>query len=179
MSVHHEIRFISQYADIGDHEWRARGCGVASLKMVMDFWSRSPVAARTATLDELLRAGVTGGAYMESIGWHHRGLANIAGGYGYKDIYNVDLAPRSPTPKEPMEAWRMMLKELRSGPVLASVWRHLDPPAGGHILVVHGWDGELVSIADPMEMTAKEGFKLLALKPFLRYFKNRYIVIRP
>jgi hypothetical protein len=175
----YNVPFSSQYADIGHHEWRARGCGIASLKMLFDYWHSLDANNKTTSLDELLQSGLSAKAYVEGVGWHHRGLAELGKAFGYGDSYNVDLAPNGPNPKTPEEAWAELAKELESGPVMASVWRHLDPtPSGGHIVLVCGWDGELVAIADPMEMTAAEGVKMMALRSFLHLYKQRHIVVR-
>jgi hypothetical protein len=174
-----DVPFSSQYADLGDHEWRARGCGVASLKMMMDFWHGRNAANRTASLDELLRAGLAIGAHMKDIGWTHRGLVELAKQYGYEG-YNMDLAPQSPNPKTLDQAWTSLVHELERGPVMVSVWRYFEPePHGGHMVVVTGWDGQLVALNDPIEMSEREGRKLLALESFLHAFKQRYVVIRP
>ena len=67
-----DVPFVSQYADLGRHEWRARGCGIASLKMVLDFYGTHIL------LEELLSVGLELGAYREGIGWSHGGLVSIA-----------------------------------------------------------------------------------------------------
>lgn len=171
--THYDVPFTSQFADLGDHQWRARGCGIAALKMVMDFWGNAP------SLDELLREGLVAGAYREGIGWSHRGLAMVAQAHGYQ-ASNVDVAPASPTPETADQAWQMLIGELERGPVLVSVWRSLDPqPHGGHIVVLTGWDGTLVSFNDPIERSASEGQKVLVREVFMRLFKQRWIIIHP
>lgn len=162
----YDVPFSSQYTDLGHHEWRARGCGIASLKMVMDFWHAQNAAKQTVSLDELLQAGLARGAYLEHVGWKHRGLAELAQHYGY-EAYNVEGA-----------SWEMLLAELERGPVLASVFSRFDPSSrDGHIIAVTGWDGALVAFNDPIKLDAREGKKLLALQTFLPAFKQRYIVI--
>jgi hypothetical protein len=175
----HDVPFSSQYADLGHHEWRARGCGIASLKMVMDFWHARNPNNRTVPLDELLQMGLAQGAHIKNVGWSHRGLAQLAQHYGYV-AHNVDVAPNSPTPKTQQEAWSMLLADLAQGPMLTSVFSRFDPTSrDGHIIVVTGWDGALVAFNDPVEMDAWEGKKLLALQTFLPAFKQRFIVVRP
>jgi len=173
------VPFISQYIDIGHHEWRARGCGIASLSMVMAYWhscdSRHPMPA----LDILLKRGQEIGAYREGIGWSHAGLVRLASEFGYEG-YNVDGAPQSPTPKSVDESWAHVLDELERGPILASVYAGLNPQrGGGHIIVITGFENGLVSFNDPEERTQQEGLRNLALNVFLPAFKQRFIVIRP
>jgi hypothetical protein len=171
----HEIPFSSQYTDLGDHEWRARGCGVASLKMVMDFYN----ASSAPSLDELLKTGREIGAHIEGVGWSHFGLVRLAQRYGL-DGFNADWAERSPTPKTAEDAWAILASELEHGPVLASVYNGMDPiRGGGHIVVITGFHNGLVFFNDPEQMVEREGRRILALGVFLLAFKRRYIVIRP
>lgn len=177
--VRHDVPFLSQYTDLGDHQWRARGCGIVALKMALDFWhSRDPVN-RTGSLDELLRDGIAIGAYREGIGWSHGGLAALARQYGY-EAFNADWAPNGPTPKSAADAWEALLAELADGPVLASVWSGLDPDrGGGHIILITGFSDDLAAFNDPEERTEWEGRKLMAPERLLRAFKRRYVVVRP
>jgi hypothetical protein len=177
--VKYDIPFVSQYADLGDHEWRSRGCGIASLAMVLGYWHRRNSANRTLPVDMLLRAGLDAGAYREGIGWTHAGLFRIARDLGY-DGQTFDFAERGPTPKDAHGAWQELLRSLADGPVMASVFSGLDPGrGGGHIVVVTGWDGNLVSFADPEEMTAWDGNRLIVLERFLTGYKRRFIAVRP
>ena len=145
----------------------------------MDYWHGLDSANRTATLEELLAHGLEVGAYLQGIGWSHRGLVEVAHRYGYKG-FNVDSADNSLTPKSPHEAWAMVTRELEQGPLLVSVFAGLDPyRGGGHIVVLTGVHDELTFFNDPEEMSAREGYKTVALEAFLRAFKRRYIVIRP
>jgi len=173
------VPFSSQYTDLGQHEWRARGCGIASLHMVLRYWHAQDATRQLPSLDQLLERGLAVGAYREKIGWTHAGLVNLSRQYGYEG-FNVDVAPNSPTPKTVEEAWSSLAKELSSGPVLASVYAGLDPVrGGGHIIVVTGFHDGLVFFNDPEEMSEWEGRRMLALEVFLRAFKHRYIVVRP
>lgn len=171
--MQYDVPFSSQYSDLGHHEWRARGCGIASLKMVMDFYHPGP------SLDGLLAVGREIGAYREGIGWTHRGLVELARRYGF-DGFNADWAENGPTPKTADEAWQTLVAELAHGPVLASVFAGLDPArGGGHIVAVTGFHDGLVFFNDPEQLTEKEGRKALALAAFLPAFKRRYVVVRP
>jgi len=175
----HTVPFSSQYADLGHHEWRARGCGIASLHMVMRFWHAADPALGMPTLDALLERGRAIGAYRDGIGWSHGGLVTLAREYGYTG-YNVDHAANGPTPHDTDASWAALTTELDRGPVLVSVYSGLDPDrGGGHIVVVTGAADGLVFFNDPEEMHAWEGRRILALPAFLRVYKRRYIVIRP
>ncbi|MEK9208945.1 MAG: C39 family peptidase [Patescibacteria group bacterium] len=175
----YRVPFSSQYTDLGHHEWRARGCGITALKMVMDYWHGLNAVHRTATLEEVLAQGLRNGAYLPGVGWSHKGLVEVARHFGYTG-FNVDYAPNGPTPKSLSEAWDLLVKEIESGPILVSVFAGLDPyRKGGHIVVLTGAHDGLVFLNDPEEMSEREGRKALALKAFLPAFKRRYIVIQP
>ena len=175
----HDVPFTSQYADIGHHEWRARGCGIAALKMVLDYWHDRNVTQYAVVLDTLLREGLEAGSYRDGIGWTHRGLVRIAHRYGY-DGFSVDYASNGPNPKTAVAAWDALILELERGPVLASVFSRMDPGrGGGHIIVITGFHDGIVAYNDPEELEEHEGRKLLALDVFLRAFKRRFIIIRP
>jgi len=102
--MHHDVPFVSQYADLGDHEWRSRGCGIASLAMVLGYWHLRDPANRTMSVDELLRTGLEAGAYRQGIGWTHAGLLGVATALGY-DGRTGDHAERGSTPKNAPAAW--------------------------------------------------------------------------
>ncbi len=171
------VPFLSQYADLGHHEWRARGCGITALKMVMDYWHGVDARNQAISLDELLSEGLASQAYREGVGWTHRGLAELAQSHGYES-FNVDFAPQGKTPKALDEAWSMLVVELERGPVLASVYAGMDPNrGGGHIVVVTGFHDGMVLFNDPEEMAPREGQKSIALEAFLLAFKRRYIVV--
>jgi hypothetical protein len=177
--MNHVVPFTSQYSDLGHHEWRARGCGIASLHMMMRYWHALDGRNQLPTLDELLERGRAVGAYREGVGWTHAGLVSLAVAYGYNG-FNADYAPQSPTPKSADDAWQDLVSELERGPVMASVYAGLDATrGGGHIVVVTGVQDELVHFNDPEEMSEREGLRILAADVFLRAFKQRYIVIRP
>lgn len=175
----YNVPYSSQYTDLGHHEWRARGCGIASLHMVMAYWHAQDAGNQLPSLNDLLTRGRAIGAYREGIGWTHAGLVNLAVEFGYNG-FNADFAPQSPEPKSAEDAWASLAGDLSRGPVMASVYAGLDAArGGGHIVVVTGIQDNLVHLNDPEEMSEREGKRILALSVFLPAFKRRYIVIRP
>ena len=57
--------------------WSGRGCGIASLRMVLEGFGC--VCGRQG---EMISKGLAAGAYKEGIGWIHGKLAEMAGNYG-------------------------------------------------------------------------------------------------
>jgi ABC-type bacteriocin/lantibiotic exporter with double-glycine peptidase domain len=169
-----EIAFISQHSDIDDPTWRYRGCGIAALKMLMNYWHAEHEANSSPDTNELLEAGLKLGAYLENIGWSHRGLINIAKKYNYTG-YNVDEPNR-----DAEELYSEMLQVLDNMPLLASVYSKLNPSlGGGHIVVIAGIEGDNLIIYDPEESSPETGRILISKDKFLNGWKKRYIVIEP
>lgn len=57
--------------------WTMRGCGIASLRMVLD-----GLGCSCGGQGEMISRGLAAGAYKEGTGWIHWGLAHMAGGFG-------------------------------------------------------------------------------------------------
>jgi ABC-type bacteriocin/lantibiotic exporter with double-glycine peptidase domain len=169
-----EIGFVSQHSDINDPTWRYRGCGIAALKMLMNYWQSENEACASPATEDLLQTGLALGAYLENIGWSHRGLINIAKKYGYNG-YNVDEPNRNSE-----ELYGEMSKVLEAMPLMASVYSKFDPSrGGGHIVVVSGTEGDDLIIYDPEELSSETGRTLISKDKFLNGWKKRYIVIEP
>lgn len=168
------VQLVSQQTDLQDPEWQYRGCGIAALKMVMNYWQASDEVNASPPIDELLAAGLKLNAYVQNIGWSHAGLVNIAKQYGY-DGKNYDLAG-----SDAETAWSSLMEQLRNGPVMASVYSKFDSArGGGHIVLLTGIDGNTVYLNDPEEITSEQGLKTMELADFLTAWKKRYIVIFP
>jgi hypothetical protein len=161
---------------------RLNGCGIASLKMLFDYWHKQDKANRSVkNIDTLYEEGLEAGAHAEGIGWMHAGLANIAKLYGY-EAYNADFGPKSADPKDSDEAFKQLIKELKKGPVMASVFRGFDPEdwqGGGHLVVVTGINEHAIRLNDPEPVEGSDGRRVMPIASFKRAFKHRYIVVRP
>jgi hypothetical protein len=177
--MRYDVPFISQFTDITNSDWQWRSCGIAALKMVLDYWHACDSFNRTVDVDELHRIGIQESAYRPGIGWTHAGLAAAACRLGYT-AYNRDWAEQGPTPKDEATAWHLTLEELTAGPVLVSVYSGFERSrGGGHIAVLTGHEDEVVFLNDPEQQCTREGVRVLALRSFLKAFKYRIIVVRP
>lgn len=67
-----DVPYYSQHFDVEAQQWRRKACGVASVKMVLDF-----LGASTSSLDEMIEQGASFGGYNSS-GWSHVSLVKIA-----------------------------------------------------------------------------------------------------
>ena len=177
--ISYAVVFKSQHIHIKHADWSYRGCGIAALSAVMDYWHKINNSNQTTTIDDLLERGLAQNAYRENIGWSHSGLALLACSYGYNS-FNKDLAPQSPTPATPNEVFNQLIVHLNNGPVIASIFPQFDPTrGGGHLVIITGWDGIHIFINDPDEPNEASGRKQISREQFMKAFKQRFIVIQP
>lgn len=66
--------------------WDSRGCGIASLRMILDGFLDSRGLPHCPPQGAMIHQGVLRGAYREEIGWIHQGLADMAASYGVQGI---------------------------------------------------------------------------------------------
>jgi hypothetical protein len=73
--------------------WSTRGCGIASLRMIIDGILRSRGEEDCCGQAEMIKRGLDRNAYLldGDIGWIHSGLAALAGEYGIEAEAKRDL----------------------------------------------------------------------------------------
>ncbi len=160
------VPFYSQFADITSAKWQKVGCGIASIAMVIDYYSTDPVS-----VDGLLSRGIASGAYDSNAGWSHQGLINLTKKYGLNgSAYDLSgLSSKAALAK--LEA------QLKDGPVIVSVHYKFEPKNPiPHLVVIDGIRDGVVYYNDP---AAKGGKKQISSAAFAKAWKQRYIVIRP
>lgn len=160
------VPFYSQFSDISSPEWQKVGCGIASLSMIIDFYSDEKVS-----VDTLLDSGIKAGAYITTAGWSHAGLIGLSHSYGLdgESVSLVDLNMKS--------AFNTLEKELQHGPVMVSVHYTFEPTNPiPHLVVVDGVSDGKVYYNDPAEKT---GGGSISVEHFQSAWKKRYISIRP
>jgi predicted double-glycine peptidase len=161
----------SQYLDVKNRSWKRRSCGIVALKMALDF--HAPKRAQKLTLSQLIKKGSRAGAYIRNVGWSHRGLARIAVRCGFQSR-TYDWFRGLPGP-----AFKKLLRFLKRGPVIASMYRGLKPNASGHLVVVTGFKNGTVFYNDPDSRTRRGILRRAPLAKFLKGWKRRIIVVRP
>jgi predicted double-glycine peptidase len=159
------VPFYSQFTDISRPEWRKVGCGIASLAMVIDYYTDS------VSVDTLLQTGIARNAYLDNAGWIHAGLIDLASDHGLTG-QSVSLAGLSKG-----SAFTELKEVLAEGPVMASVHYTFEPTNPiPHLVVINEVKDGLVYYNDPAEPT---GGGSLTIDKFLAGWKQRYIEIRP
>lgn len=158
---------FSQHLDLSHDEHKLKGCGIASLGMLL--------GDKISNLDELYKLGLEQGAYVPGVGWKHAGLANLAKHFGFNNSYNVDLAGES------LEVALEKLKtELKQGPVLSSVFANYE--AGhkeGHIVVLLSLTESQAEVLDPAAKDHDDVHQFIPASTFIPGWKKRFIVVRP
>lgn len=161
----HTVPFYSQFTDITAPEWRKIGCGIASLAMLIDFYTDEDV-----NVDTLLHEGITANAYTGDAGWSHAGLIGLAKAHGLSGeaVYMNDISMAN--------AFSKLEEELKEGPVMASVHYTFTPTNPiPHLVIITGVDNGEVHYNDPAE---KSGDGFISIQQFQSAWKKRYIAIR-
>lgn len=161
------VPFYSQFKDISAPDWQKVGCGIASLAMLIDFYTEDSIES----VDSLLGRGIGTNAFLDSAGWTHQGLINLAARY--------NLTGQSVSLSHLGQAGALAELEavVATGPVMVSVHYTFEPTNPiPHLAVVNGIKDGQVYYNDPAEST---GGGVLPVDKFLRAWKQRYIAIRP
>lgn len=160
------VPFYSQFTDIHSSSWQKVGCGITSLAMVIDYYSKE-----TISVDTLLAQGITQGAYNKTYGWIHRDLILLATSYGLTgESYDVSTLNKN-------TALTTLKSYLADGPVIVSVHYKFDPKNPiPHLVVVDGMYDGFMYYNDP---AAKNGQKKISVLDFQKSWKKKFIVIRP
>ena len=181
--------------------WAKRVCGPSSLAMVIAYYfSKNKFSVVKAInkiypqqksseknkennslkklseflVDFIISDGVKNKAYIENIGWLHQGLIDAAVKYFGLSGNRFDFA------KENGEtAFERMIEELKNGPVIASIYKNLNPQNGGHLVVVFGVDEDNVLFADPDINKLNLIERRATIEEFKNGWKKRYIIIKP
>jgi len=161
-----DVPFYSQFRNIQAAGWQKLGCGVASLAMIIDFYS-----PRAVSVNALLQEGIAEGAYSKGAGWKHEGLVLLAREYGLKgedyDLSHLEIAA----------AFAQFEKFLKEGPVMASVYYKFDPKSPiPHLVVINGIEGGRIYYNDPAGIA---GGQEISIADFMKGWKRKFIVIQP
>lgn len=160
------VPYYSQFTDVSAVEWKKNSCGVVSIAMVVDYYSTKKIS-----VDTMLSQAIKSGAYLQSAGWTHKGLIDLAAKYGMKG-QAYDMTKSSQT-----AAFAAFTAQLKTGPVIASVHYKFEPTNPiPHLVVIDGMDKTHVYYNDPASAGAE---KKISIADFKKAWKQKFIVIRP
>ena len=117
--------------------WEKRGCGIASVRMIIDGFQNEIGQKHCGSHGEMIHVGLKLNAYKENIGWIHQGLCNLAA--------NFDIQGQAFRGKTVLD----LQQEIEKGnPCIASVTPRFAGgqmneegevyKTGGHLIVVMG-----------------------------------------
>lgn len=166
---------LSQHLDFKNEKYRGNGCGIVSLLMLMRYWQSKGMPEKNTlpSPDQLYKIGLERGAYVKDVGWSHAGLAELAKYYGFGQSQNFDWAKERPT-----IALAKLKRELKNGPVLASVFYQYKLGNGGHLVVLESLTRDKVKVWDPDKKDRIKIEKTMSLGEFLKAWKRRIIIVR-
>lgn len=158
--------------------WCSRGCGIASLRMVLDGFG-----CGCGRQWDMIAQGLAKGAYREGVGWVHWGLAHMAEAYG---IFGE--AKRGKTVSD-------LKRDLQNGFVcivsITPSFRYGQKKAdgtiygkGGHLVPVYGYtiqDGEIIDFLLHHPSMYEEGNQAdwaVPIQTFSDSFSGNYIRLR-
>lgn len=160
------VPYYSQLTDISSPTWQKIGCGIASLAMLIDYYTPGPV-----NVDTLLDEGISAGAYISNVGWSYAGLIGVSRAYGLTGASH-DLGG---TPVD--TAFAQFTKALEKGPVMASVHYTFQPTNPiPHLVIVTGVKGDRLYYNDPALGNAGDS---IPVSQFKNSWKKRYIEFWP
>lgn len=166
------VPYYSQFAEITDPEWQNRACGMACLKMVLDFHG-----VQTPSLYDMVLKGNAAGGYVPS-GWLHDYSLGLARSYGFEaerhEKMDVDAS---------LTEFRERL--VRGEPVIVSVFRNFSEKTKFHQIVLVGFeekDGTLSGFyfhdPDAPDTESRKGL-FVPLQTFVENWRKMAIFIGP
>ena len=160
------VPYYSQLRDITPLSWGKKGCGIASLAMLIDYYKPG-----TVNINTLLHEGINYGAYINDVGWSYAGLIGISRKYGLTGA-SYDLGGQSVT-----TAFAQFKKAVEKGPVMASVHYTFDPSNPiPHLVIVTGIKDGRLYYNDPAFGKAGDS---IPISQFTSSWKKRYIEFWP
>lgn len=104
------VPYVSQHVEVTDPQWQSRSCGIACVKMVVDYFASAPqrhIFAAPASMDDMLTEGIfifEAGTAKNIHGWVHDYLVALLHNHGvpaYKEEFKAvhfDIPSKSMTP---------------------------------------------------------------------------------
>lgn len=177
--VSHRVPKYSQHLDVKSPYWQRRSCAVISLIMVMEFYGVK-IADFDAFIKEYNKKRYGENKELKTrhpkFGWYHQAIINIASEFGFQ-------GERKEFDKEsPDEIFSWLEKKIKDSPIMASVYKEINPAkGGGHLLVitgVEGSNGKKIYFNDPDVESRDEIKKEMEFEKFLKGCKKRFIIIK-
>ena len=188
-----DVPYCSQRLDIEDENWRPRACGIACLKMVMDFHA-AKAKRKIPSVDELIRENEFIGGFGP-FGSEHESLVMIARNYGlhayrqeFKSAVNDwrnKTAGKSRFEDElAEEGVAKKIRKLEEGfPVVVSAAKNFSEEGKFHLVVLTGFQKEGDELLgfyyhDPDSLDREAGrHKFAPIGVFRKYWRRMAIFV--
>lgn len=150
-----DIPYTCMHNDVIPKEWHIRVCGLACIKMILDY------KGVESCLMKLLSEGQTIGAYNPSIGWDHNGLVRILRNHGilaypqeFRSVsVNTETGEMSDNSKDNnfLEKGIKKIKESidNGNPVMVSVGAGFGENGSPHLILITGYEDDNFIYHDP------------------------------
>ena len=166
--------------------WEKSSCGILCLKMAIDEFLLAQAKPFSPLIAEYIKKGVGIGAYKDSVGWSHNGLARLAKEFGFSadNREGVSTAELRVVLKQkflPIISIKWAFEDYRSLKEKILFWKKF----GGHLALVVGFEeenGKLKGFYVHHTSLLPEynwQYKFLPLKKFEQGFTGRCIFIKP
>ncbi len=188
-----DVPYCSQYLNVEDENWRPRACGIACLKMVMDFHAER-AKRKIPSADELLKENEFIGGFG-SFGSEHESLVMIARNYGLRayrqefrsviNDYKNNRVLKNPYEKQMLVCGiEKMIANLDNGfPVIVSAVKNFSEEDKFHLIVLTGFEKEGDELLgfyyhDPGSFDKKNGkHKFVPIDTFKKHWRKMAIFI--
>lgn len=184
-----DVPYFSQHAEATEDFWKNKSCGVASVKMVLDFLEKD-----TVSIDDLIDEGQAIGGYTKD-GWVHDSMVHLLHNHGvpaYREEFRsitVDAVKKefavNPYQKDLINYGITKIGVFvdEDKPVLVSVDPKFDENKDSHIIVITGYETDGDAIAgfyynDPDNRSGEEKKdRYVELDTFMNYWRKFAIFV--
>lgn len=182
---------LSQWQNLGFESfddaqyWEKSSCGILCLKMAIDAHLSIKAKPLSPSIAEYIKKGVAIGAYKNSVGWSHFGLAQLAKEFGFEAVNRerVSVAELREALKQnflPIISIKWALEDYRSLKEKILFWKKF----GGHLALAVGFEEEDKNLKGfyvhhtSLRPEYNWQYKFLPLEKFEQGFTGRVIIIK-
>ena len=175
-----DVPYYSQHLDVKDVYWQWRACGMACLKMAMDYYKKG-----AESLANLIKEGADAGGYCEA-GWIHESLLSLARERGLK-ASRKEYKSQDPKEQEKLikSAIREKIKSLKNKqPVIVSAIRKFQEEKNFHMVILTAFEKRGKKLLgfyyhDPDAFERSEGMhKFVPIETFKKYWRKMSIYVK-
>lgn len=184
-----DVPYCSQHDDVTDKEWQPRSCGVACVKMALDYLKPE----HAESVDTLIEEALIMNGYTKH-GWSHDALVNILrnrGLHAYREEFRSQqlhpvtrqMQPSAYEPKLVRNGLSKMVNVLAKGkPVIVSVDGGFGTHVGTHLIILTGFTKDDVGIEgffynDPDSRGGIKKNVFVELPRFRQYWRKMAIFV--